>query len=264
MNELVYDNDELTMFFNNVLPELAINEGYFICLNARKKYLTEEEYSLLQINKSNELRMLDRKVIRDRDLDYFLKKINQYEIKHKIYKSKSDKSIPVKCMVLYINVNPVDFLKAYKTFSSDMNEIITASVKCGVDGNKIGAGHLMGKVKRSNELLMSAFQKSKGKKHYIDIDFDIPANLTRDILYPFLRELKSRDISYFVISTKNGYHVLIKTSTLNFNYNELVKYYNDILIGVNVKGEVLVNKNQMIPLPGTVQGGYKVKVLYDL
>jgi hypothetical protein len=111
--------------------------------------------------------------------------------------------------------------------------------------------------------LMNAIQKSKGTRHYIDIDVDFNLNMKDSVIINRLvDDLRKKEIKFFVIETKGGYHLLLKKETVRFNYNELVERWNtEGFLGVK---EIVVNKNEMIPLSGCYQAGFPVLIRWEL
>jgi len=110
---------------------------------------------------------------------------------------------------------------------------------------------------------MNCFQKNRGTKHYLDIDFDIDKDDFFLVEY-LASELKKNGVRYYIISTKGGYHVLVDRHTLNYNFNDIIRNVN--VMAMNKYGddrafEIIHNKNEMVPLPGTFQGGYPVTLV---
>lgn len=257
----IHDASELKFFYDNILPPLGRNEVYFVSLSARNKYLDPEEREELGLGRTE---MFERAVIRERNFSHFLKKIKSYERNKDAFLTKKGFAIPSKCITVYFNINPTNVLKAYNEFSKTMNEYF---MELGINASKNGDIDNVGKrINKMDVLLMNCFQKNMGRKHYIDIDFDIPKTEIRVVEY-FLNHLKERSAkaNYFVIDTKSGYHVLLERDAIKYNFNESIsasiEYAKEVGINVNDNFEIVNNKNLMIPLPGTLQGGYPVRVI---
>jgi len=107
--------------------------------------------------------------------------------------------------------------------------------------------------------LMNCYQKCKGTRTLIDIDFDIPED-GEFIPEGWLVDMRANNAKCHVIKTRSGYHVLIEKESLKFNYVALTKIANDTAQSLFDKEhvEVEVNKNAMVPIPGTMQAGFKV------
>ena len=184
-------------------------------------------------------------------------------------------------LIIYININPSDSRKALLEFNktmADMCYIMTTS----------GDKELMGKnLNKVETILHNCYQKNRGSRTWIDIDCDILKDCK--IYESGIKEtLKEREIEHYWIDTKGGYHLLLKVDTLSkwrTNPNELVEdlkveflewlsdntdYKEITTINTKEKSgviadedffEIKLNKNAMIPLPGTIQAGYPVTII---
>ena len=261
-HSFIHDVEELKYFYDNILQPLEKNEIYFLSLSARNKYLSTEEREELGLGRTE---MFERTIIRERTWEKFLKKVRSYERNKESFLTKKGFAIPSKCITIYFNVNPSNVLKAYNEFSKTMNDYF---MELGMNASKGGdIDNISDRIKKMDVLLMNCFQKNAGTKHYIDIDFDIPKTEIR-IVELFLNDVKSRnpETKYFVIDTKSGFHVLLERNSIRYNFNESIgkamQYAVDL--GLDEKDdhfEIVNNKNLMIPLPGTLQGGYPVRVI---
>lgn len=259
---LIHDEKELKKFFDNIIPDLNRNEVYFLSLSARNKYLSSEEREHFGLGRTE---MFERTIVREKNWSKFLRKIVRFQVVEGAYLTKKDLPIPEKSIIVYFNINPTNVLKAYNEFLGTMNEYF---MELGLNASKSGDIDNVGKrISKMDVLLMNCLQRNRGTKHYIDVDFDIPKNQDW-ILNKFLNNLKENNVTYYVIDTKSGYHVLLKKSTIQYNFAEVVKSLeneaNEFRLGKMISEqhwEIAVNKNEMIPLPGTYQGGYPVRII---
>ena len=276
MYKFIHDEKELEKFHHQIMPELKEFEVFFLSLSCRKKYLSPEEREKYHITRAE---MFDRKLIRTNEYSRLLRSIHKYEVSEGGYVTKNNLPVPQHCMTIYLNINPSNSLKALKEFNGKIVEWqyeITS-------GNKEAFG------KKFNKLdveLMNCYQRNRGTKHWIDIDFDIPKEYNMPwVLKEYMEEL---NIRYFWIDTKSGYHLLIDRNSINFDPRNIckkgldclwsyflkkaetekdlypVKITNTNILTGNGSYEIIINKNEMIPLPGTFQGGYPVRVLWEL
>ncbi len=258
MNKFIYSEEELRKFYDNVLPPLTNTEVYFVSLSARNKLLSEEEKLEYSLGRTE---MFERKTIREKDWNKFYRSILKYETNEGAYTGRNGKPLPKKCTILYININPSDMVKAYQEFDTRVRENIYNMIS-----NK---GSNLSYFKKIDRELMNAIQRNKGTKHYIDIDFDLPDKVDgayHPLLYNFIVCLQERNQKFFVVETRGGFHVLLSRETLNFNFNKDIEYINEVAKSHYRNGEkfeICRNVNDMIPLPGTLQGVYPVKVHYD-
>lgn len=250
-HKFIHDWQE-TKRFINLLPVLDMDEAYFVSLSARNKYLTDEEKDEISLGRTE---MFSRKLIKcsfipEKREEVFNRVIHSLECSHGGITTKTGMVIPDKCLVVYVNINPVSGKKALKLFNSKTDDMLFDSFT-----NTNGLYGFAG----LDSLLMTCYQKSRGTKKFVDIDFDIPEDGNNLLTY-FLSELIKNGVKYHVIKTKSGHHVLLETDTIKFNYTALVRE-----LDVKAKKmfgpehiEIIQNTNGMIPLPGTLQGGFAV------
>jgi ribosome-binding factor A len=231
------------MFLLYLYNNLGEDNQIMIMLSARKKYMTEEQKKIINLRKTC---VIDRKILSLNNIEKCINDIKKYEIEYGLYKSSNNKSIPQNALTCYITINPISNIKAINTFIKEqltINEEYLTALKNNKDINCI-----LKRINNPKGRLMSCLQKSIDKKIFIDIDFDINENEI-DLFDSFLYELTKNNVEYVSIKTHGGYHVLIKKDTINFNFYKLVKALNK-----KCSNEIVVNRNAMIPLPGTLQG----------
>ncbi len=274
MNKIIHSEEELKWFHENVVAELKISESHFVSLSARNKYLTAKERVEFGLGRTE---MFERRVIRTNEWDNFLRTFKKFEVAEGAYTTKTGMNIPTKTIVCYFNINPSDSVKAHRDFNKVMNEYVFELTQCAINDRDMS--NIMYRINKQPTLLMNSYQKATGSRHWLDFDFDVP----KDFL-PYL-ELYAVTVKHFggrsyIIDTKSGFHLLISKDTnfsKDFNPSTIVakavkdvkhyfnsKYPNgtDVDFQKFLKGiEIIHNSNQMIPTPGTFQGGYKVTIL---
>lgn len=279
MYKFVYDEKELKKFYDTIVPKLEDFEVLFLSLSCRKKYLSEEERAKYHITRAE---MFDRKLVRKNEWERFSRTIRKYEVNEGGYLTKNNISVPPKCMVIYFNINPSNSLKALKEFNS---KLVDWQYEL-LNGNKES---FKDKFNKLDVELMNCYQRNRGRKIWMDIDFDVPKEFNApEIMKDYLR---STNLRFYWVDTKSGNHLLIDRSTLDFNPNDICHYglrklweywqskaesgevsypikqvlaSNKIIVGNYAHvNEIIVNKNEMIPCPGTLQGGYPVRILWD-
>lgn len=280
MYKFIFDENELRKFYDLILPDLKSNEIIFVSLSARNKYLNEEEQLQYGLGRTE---MFDRKIIHSKDWSKFLKTIRRFETNEGSYLTKIGKNIPEKCITTYININPSCVLKAYREFNNIYTDYLFELSQCVVNGHR--TDNIMNRLNQIDHTLMTCLQKNRGTKIWLDIDFDVPKSLFNAPVEMKDYLNKYKGLIYYWIDTRSGYHLLINRSTLSFNPNDICvegikvlkvilenkKYdkvtwdFNNIYVkddqGNEIHYEIIVNKNEMIPLPGTIAGGHKVRIL---
>jgi len=252
MYELIYDEEQVLKFLSLLKP-LQNDEAYFLSMSGRNKYLTKEERQAFDLGRTE---MFARKLVK-RDLtgrltseQMFLRTLKSMQVSEGGYTTRSGKGMPLKCLVMYANINPVSGFKALKMFTEKTTALLFDT--CTNPNAVTRINHL-------DTLLMNCYQKSKSEKYLIDIDFDVP-NDGYGIVSGFCQELIKNNVVFNTVRTHSGYHVLLRRDTVKFNYTTLVKEANADAIKVygNDHVEVVINRNEMIPIPGTLQAGSEV------
>jgi hypothetical protein len=194
--------------------------------------------------------MFNRKLIKSNDFKDLLKTIRLYESANGGYLTKNKMNIPNDAMTIYVNINASSGIKALKQFTDETNDLMF---------NVLNDKQLLFKYKTLDTLLLSCYQRQTGTKYLLDIDFDVSKDdYGFSILKEFITELKKNLVTYKILETHGGYHVLIVRKTIHFNYHDLLCKFDKEVKQVNKKYEILKNINNMIPCPGTFQASFPV------
>ena len=254
MINLIYDEEELKRFISLLPDKSSEDEAYFISLSARNKYLTDEERKIYELGRTE---MLAQNIVSNKES--LMRHYKRFCCMEGGYTTKNGKSIPDKTLVCYTNLFTSSGIKALQEFNEANNNIIFEMAIAGSNGNDI-TGSLKA-ISKSNKRLIDCYQRNKGTSKWIDVDFDIPKD--SDFLNVFRTEMlnKCKELEYFIIETKSGYHFCFNRKTVKFNYTELVYNLNDELSESGCGGEIVINKNLMVPTAGTLQGGFPVRII---
>lgn len=243
---LIQDKNQFDTFVS-ILPDLKDDEVYFLSLSARNKYLTKEEREYYSLGQTE---MFGRTIARSKEqlVDYSIKKL---EVTLAYKTTRNHLSIPEKCLVTYININPSSMIKAYYQFQNEMNRQMSEIMQALQKGKQPNYSF----INIQDRELMNCIQKSPSNKYFIDIDCD-----TKDEqVYTYLTgEFKKYSIDYYVVETQGGYHFLLKKSTFpeKFNLQSIINSGAFLC-----EEEIIINSNAMVPIPGTMQAGFLVKIL---
>lgn len=233
--------------FVEILPDLHKGEMYFISLSARNKYLTDEERIKFKLNRTE---MFSRTLVKSKeDFEYAMKKMYSV-IEYKT--TKSGEKFPPHALVAYANVNPVSTIDAYFSFKKKMDlEFEQIYKACLNNSDRNYDGFI-----RIERHLQNCLQQSRSRKYFIDLDFDRLENVSNEAEERFFKKLSERNVTYYTINTHGGIHVLLRKDSLTkeFKLHEEVKKLQDS----NFYKEVDFNKNDMVPIPGTIQAGFEV------
>lgn len=239
---IIINEDDLREFID-WLPDLNENEKFYCCLFARKKYSPS-------LVKSNDRTQLKRFLANKEDI---FDKLSQLEIPVGRWKLKNV-SAPQESLVVYINPNPRDVIKgAWKS----VNKL------CKILENHSNGHNPVAEC-------LSAIQQSKSRNFVVDFDIDnkdVDLSILSSIFGDYLPE------PYRVLETRGGYHILVKPALAaanirkhNSGYREKVSenWYKAIQ---DAFGEDLDQTgDQLIPIPGCVQGGFVPRFIeiYDM
>lgn len=217
MNYQIIKDEEALREFIEWLPELKHNEIYYFSLFARKKY-----FPALSSDKAQLKRFTSRK-------DLMYAKIKQLECELGSY-TQGNLSIPNEALALYISINPRNMELATKKALKIFVDLVTAPYNGYNPQSEV-----------LNELQVAA-----GTRHYFDLDFD------KVDLAETLKEVdKVIPNKYFVLKTKNGFHVLIDSA--NLTPQETKSWFKSLtkLPGYDARGG-----DNLVPVPGCVQGDH--------
>lgn len=220
--KLIYD-EEIVKEFLELLPEETEDEVYYLSLFARKKYCPELIWS-------NDKTQLKRLTSKKRDI---IKKIKQLEIEYGLY-DLNGRIVPQESLVIYINPNPRSQIKAARVLMKKLTDIICDNAK----GFNV------------HQEALSALQKSKSKGYFIDFDIDVKDKSTFDINTIFSCVNKE---AVTMVETRGGYHCLLEVAKISGEHKK--SFYQKLSKFSDVEGDCF------IPIPGTIQGGFEVKIL---
>ena len=220
--KIISDPDALKEFIE-WLPELEDNEKFYLSLFARKKYCPE-------LIKSNDKTQLKRFVT---DKKRMFNKIQQLELQLGRWELRGQ-AAPQESLVLYIHTNPRCMTKATEMLGKKCWELF--------------------KNKNYNLVAesMSCIQKSKSRTYVVDFDIDTK-DITLDI--PWLNENLGSG-AYNIVETRGGYHLLVSPQSVEY-MTENKNWYQKIV----KKYPVDQSGDQMLPIPGTIQGGFVPKFI---
>lgn len=283
---LIWSETELKRFYETFFEDREMTDTDFFCLASRRKYLTaEEKYKI----KMGDTVFLCKTVLKDYSWPKFLSKIRQADATADYVLDSNDNYIPRKCFVMYMNINHTNVIKAIKEFKETMACWDADTMTLLEFGSTEKRLNLCKQYKSSTDGLLKAFQNPKNTTdRWIDIDCDFDGDEA-------LREKLAREVlDYFnglfgdnltangpkAIITHGGIHFLINKVTMSVYNSELSLEHgrkemkNYVLTPERVlteirriledsvdSKEIVINPNKMVPIPGTIQGGFGVRML---
>jgi len=227
MHQIITDLPLLEHFIHDVLPDLGPNERFYFTLMARKKYCTDP--GLLKFTKSDRTQ-LRRFLSRKEDI---VDKIRQLEIPVGNWKLKGTPA-PQESLALYVTPNP----RCMKKSAGLMMKKLVDFMVSDPSGNY----HIHAEA-------LSCVQRSKSYSAYVDFDVDS----TNPGVIDVVSEQGLRGCSV-IVSTRGGYHILVKpkeAGQVNKHWHpNLITALREFDDGLDNVGD------QLLPLPGTSQGGF--------
>jgi len=224
---IIKDEKELQRFID-WLPKLEDGQKFYVSLFARKKYGYTEG---LKADKGQLKRFTASK-------EQLINKIRKLEVELGSYECDS---IPVNqdSLALYITPNPRDMHKAGLRTIQELTKFL-------VDGKTIY---------NPQSVALNMTQVS-GIRKYFDIDIDLKEgeNLSETELFSWIIQnniVNSNAFANSIIKTRGGYHILIELSKIDAKYSK--SWYNGFSKATHEKFTVMMNNDNMIPVPGCVQ-----------
>lgn len=223
MNYQIITDEKALKEFIDWLPELASNEKYYFCLFARSKYSS----GIVHIK--SDKAQLKRGVS---DKERLFNKIRQLEVPIGAYMQR-DVEIPQEALALYITVNPRNMHKA------TVNTMVKLAQS--IRDNNVNLN--------PHQEAYSEIQKAKSRTCYIDFDIDEKdSTILEEIMSLIEGYVNKEAITY--LKTRGGIHCLIDPSKVEEKFRK--SFYKNI----SSITEVDQTGDQMIPVPGTFQGGF--------
>lgn len=261
-SSLIWSEHVVRKFYSVVLGTLESHEINFVSIAARKKYLSAEEQQKIRLGKTQ---MLGKTLVLKNEADYFINKLFRLDAESSFYTDYDGNIIPKTCMSFYLNLNPSNVLKALCEFKVILANYDMEASHLLKNGNEQKREEYLGRVKTLVNKLYSCFQVSRGTKRWLDLDIDVEG-VDKQSLYDVAVEvLRGEGIIPVGVATRGGLHILLKTEDLR------EKHYNPQILITRLKEfvdkqgasykEIIINKNEMIPIPGTFQGNFPVYML---
>lgn len=215
----IIKDEKLLLEFIEWLPELIINEVFYLALFARKKYCKELQY--IKTDKAQCARLESKK-------DWLVNRIKKLEVPIGTYYVK-DTQVPQEALALYISINPRCLYNATKTGLIKFAQLMTQEYN----------GY------NPRVEIMSEIHRSKGRKLFSDFDIDNPDSDVYEKINSYLNPE-----SYKILKTRGGIHVVVEHSKIESKFKNT--WYKNLasIKGSDVTGDIL------LPVPGCVQGDF--------
>lgn len=232
MNYTIIKHEEELQKFINWLPDLKNGEKFYVSLFGRKKYVPNS-------NLKSDKAQLKRFVT---DKERLIDKLRKLEVKEGSYQVDGI-SIPQEALAVYISPNPRCMRKA---------SIRTAQeILKNIEQNK---------YQNPQSIALNQIQVSYSKKVYFDLDIDSDSHInTQELGQFFHNKINPEAFGDNIVKTRGGYHVLIELDKISEQYKK--SWYNNLSKPHNYSFTVTMNGDNLIPIPGCVQGNF-VPLMY--
>lgn len=215
----------LKNFIKDFLPDLKEHETFYVCLMVRSKYV--EGLTHIKTDRQQLKRFISNK-------ENLYSNIKKLEVELGLY-THSNNPVPIEALALYILPNPRDMKRATKGLAKKLVDIIS-------DGNYTNL----------QQLTLTEIHKAKSRSYFIDVDIDVKdEKYTKEEYYEkYLKDIINYNAFHFLV-TRGGYHLLIRPDLVEEKY--VKTFYKDIM---SHRPDVDIIGDNMIPIPGTVQGNF--------
>lgn len=225
---MIYDTDQFDRFVSSTV-ELKQHEAAYFAWAARVKYLTLEQRA--QVGKLPD--MYGRVLYRQGE--------SLESLRRRLLARGDEMRVPQDALVLYMRVNPVDLTKGALSFMADVNARMATAGPC--------AETVLAYLNRADRHLKSHVYKTRSRRVWADFDFD---TAHQDLVARFLQVVDKHAADYRVVTTRGGWHVLVRTGPVLRDLEALVpKLHAE---AAQEGGEVIRTTSEMVPVPGTRQG----------
>lgn len=226
--QVIVDQEKLEAFIA-WLPALFPDETYYYSLLARDKYVRGSGIGTMNSDKHQCARFVSNK-------QRLALKISQTQCPVGSYGIK-DVVVPQEALASYLTVNPRSHTKASKLLLKRMADVVADNEPSP----------------NVYQESLTALHKAMSRKMFTDIDFDLQGN-ERAYILSEVKEMVNHD-AVQVLLTRGGFHLLVRLDAIEPRY--VKSWYKNISVlpGVDIVGD------NLIPIPGTYQGGFTPRML---
>ncbi|AFK22752.1 hypothetical protein Py04_1178 [Pyrococcus sp. ST04] len=218
------------------MQSLGENEVYTLFLISRRKWFKElpSNYELL-----------DYEVVKESSFEEFYSAVLRLIPQDCAYTSRGGKCIPKSAMAIYVDIIPKDIKKGVvKTIEKFIRILAFEN-----DSSKF---------KGFCRIMLSNLQKSPSRKPYFLIDVDSKDNSLIEYITEQLRKYSVPVV--WISETKGGYHIIARRD------GKWMKDFYESIYPVlkNINNvEIKLEKSLLTPIPGSFQGGFPVKGVWN-
>ena len=273
IHQIIWDEDQVRKFFQIHMAEFMrlknTDYTFLVLLIARRKYhpsMSTTDTNFPRKTMSCFCRSEEQILFKEEE---FIRMLRNYEVAQDLYRDKrTDEILPTSSLALYVVADPLLDFEAWIKTQTEMQVRTQQMIKT-----------LQNPQPNSQILRFNVESIFKDKLHAspsklfrkLDIDTKDPEQIK--ILQTLFQANKIKPS--LIIESKNGFHVILRVkydplgnkkeilSLENLAHQVLHKFITDEQRKIK-KGEdcwVSIEKNGMIIIPGTLQGGFKTRIV---
>jgi hypothetical protein len=250
MKSLIYDKVQVKKFLKDVLYNPFFGEvadlnlksmPFYLFYVVRTKYFTEKQKR--KYNMKSNLQFY-KAVIRNES--QFLRKMIAKNLESVF--DKDGQVLPISSMSAYVTLNPRDVRTAAFKLQKELIDLFYRNDAVV--------------MKLLDNLALKSYHTSPKKisRCVLDIDVESKDDATIKEIVEFLKPIELVGGIFCVVETHGGYHVYIDLAKLEKDVRKYI--FQDLK---NIKSdkfkEIIPNTDATVVIPGTLQGGFKVKFL---
>lgn len=152
--------------------------------------------------------------------------------------------IPKSAMAVYASIVPHDEMQGMYKASQDFLQFLYDHAP---HDRFMAIPHLHASMHKS---------PCKGRMKVLDLDVDTKDTEKLAVLIDFLKSKGLGDAAEIIMETRGGFHVILPAKKVGKNYNDLFQFCKD-----NEDWCTKSASDNVVPLPGTIQGGFNVRLM---
>lgn len=229
--ELVYDPNQIREWCDYMWTP---HDTHMIMIAARKKYVPDVKVKAAFV--------LRRDIVNEPGR--LLDAIRQYEFPVDALKDDAGNPIPNAALAVYVTLNPRDPLRAV----ADLAVATTQHLQ----RRSVGADDVA--APRVVSLAKSLLQTACLKKQYLTVDIDDKAlfGAVVSVIDPRQTPIQC------IVETRGGFHIILDLKNLTPEGDSALR----LALRAWPKTQVELLRDQNTPVPGTVQGGFRVRFVF--
>ena len=204
--------------------------------------------------------MLDHDIVKHHDFSEYLSKLYRFT-QPEGYRDSNGRTIPQEAMAVYVNLHLSDSIGAWRKTKEQLARIDSKIASKAFTGSA-DLNHIYHNMRNLAGIWYTQMQNTYSRKLWIDYDIDLIDTGLKEKTAGNVRKLfSSLNLAQPpIIATRGGLHVLLSTTENTFSRQcnpQTILQELTAAFGSTSK-EIVINPNDMLPLPRTLQGNVPV------